>query len=331
MTAWQVHERHDLRALREVWTAAAAAASEDHIFQRWELAQIWMTVFGQAWDCRILWRAFPPLVLPLVVDGEGNWSLLGNGLFDFCDGLGVPEDADVAELRQACYGGHGGRAVAWDQFRVTGIRDDSRFLDLWRALGLRVESYAGAPRVPAQDAAAWILRHPRLSDRFEAARRQGWRLERLDDPRARMQLLHRILAWKESRLHDLGQDNVLGGREQAWLQHMVARYPELAELWAWGRGAEWQAGFLCWNESGAPAASAAAPGWRRGYTLAFAPEAADRSPGSLLLFGVMRHSLVAGRGFDLLTGEQEFKRRLATARVGLQCIRGQNGAEQSEC
>ncbi|GEM_PF-2426530 len=326
MTAWQVHERHDLRALREVWTAAAAAASEDHIFQRWELAQIWMTVFGHAWDCRILWRAFPPLVLPLVVDGEGNWSLLGNGLFDFCDGLGAPEAADVAEFRQACDGGHGGRAVAWDQFRVTGIRDDSRFLDLWRALGLRVESYAGAPRVPAQDAAAWESQHPRIADRFRTALRHGWRMERLVAARARMQLLHRILAWKESRQRALGQPNVLGEREQAWLEQMVARYPDLAELWGWGCGADWQAGFLCWND-----AEHGGGAWRRGYTLAFDPAAASHSPGSMLLFGVMRHSLGSGCGFDLLTGEQDFKRRFATASVGLHCVRGPARAEKSEC
>jgi len=326
VTAWRVHEQRDLRALREVWAAAAAAAPEPHVFQRWELAQAWMTVFGASWACQIVWRDAPPLVLPLVVDAHGTWSLLGNGLFDFCDGLGAPDLASLRELTRFLSHASGHAGVAWERFNVTGIRDDSLFLQFWRALPIHFEPYTGAPRVPGRDAAAWESQHPRIADRFRTALRHGWRMERLVAARARMQLLHRILAWKDSRQRALGQPNVLGEREQAWLEQMVARYPDLAELWGWGSGADWQAGFLCWNDA-EPGGGA----WRRGYTLAFDPAAASRSPGSMLLFGVMRHSLGSGCGFDLLTGEQDFKRRFATASIGLHCVRGPARAEKSEC
>lgn len=58
-------------------------------------------------------------------------------------------------------------------------------------------------------------------------------------------------------------------------------------------------------------------GFRRFYTACFAPELAKHSPALVLIYEVTRQSLEQGLSCDYMTGEQDYKMRLATATVPL--------------
>jgi CelD/BcsL family acetyltransferase involved in cellulose biosynthesis len=62
-------------------------------------------------------------------------------------------------------------------------------------------------------------------------------------------------------------------------------------------------------------------GFRRFYTGCFAPELAKHSPALVLIYEVTRQSLEQGFSCDYMTGEQDYKMRLATATMPLYRVR----------
>jgi CelD/BcsL family acetyltransferase involved in cellulose biosynthesis len=66
-------------------------------------------------------------------------------------------------------------------------------------------------------------------------------------------------------------------------------------------------------------------GVRRFYTIWFAPEIAAHSPALTLIFEIARQSLAAGLDCDYMTGEQDYKLRLATSSVPLYRLKATTG------
>lgn len=290
MGQWRWHDDTNLTSLWGLWAEAAAGEGQT-VFQRPELAQEWLHAFAGQARPRIRFSPQLGVIVPWVEWGA-RCTLLGAGLFDYCDAVGAPPPEDTgAELPAP--------PPAAD---FPGLREDSPWLAFWRRLApdWRCPEQV-APRLMAPIGAEELdRRHPTAAERLRRVQRGGdW--GRVCDPAARAALLEWLLRQKQARMQALGRANVLGGQEALWLRRMVARHPRLAELWRGEMEGKLAAGFLTW----------AAPRARYGYLLAFAPEFARHSPAILLLYHVLRESMREGLEMDFLTGDQSFKLRFA--------------------
>jgi CelD/BcsL family acetyltransferase involved in cellulose biosynthesis len=291
-SGWQLYSGADLHPLESLWRQAHS----EHIFQQYELNAAWAAQFagpsGAGFQLHIWHTASPPMLVPCVV--RNGWlSWLGHGLFDYADPLGAPSDFAACPSPSP--------AAACD---IAGIRDNSP----WRSQFTRMAPhraalapFSAAPYCAAISAAELERRHPRMAERWRELARKGVGWAPVLDPSARQRLLALMLRWKQSRM---GARNVLHTLEAAWLAEMASY--EGCELWRLGDEADW-AGFLTWRFGHT----------RYGYTLAHDPARAKYSPGAKLLYAVLARSLDQGLRFDFLTGEQDFKLRLATGRVPL--------------
>ncbi|HET9785276.1 MAG TPA: GNAT family N-acetyltransferase [Terriglobales bacterium] len=220
--------------------------------------------------------------------------MIGEGLFDYQDVIGQP----------------GREAAEWasgqceSRLQVTGVPVESSQGKFWRQLGVEAQTYSSAPIRRAGAEADLPRQHPRQQRRWQAA---GARLEPTEGARERHCFLDWLLEQKAHGLAAQGRENVLGAAETRWLHAMVAAEPEAAELWSLRRNGEALAGLLCWSSSA----------MRYAYTVAYDAQFAELSPGVLALYALLRHTMREGRGFNFLTGEQEFKLRFATGREPL--------------
>ncbi len=295
LIVWRLHTQADLSSLAALWRAAPA----EHIFQRFEMAAAWARVFagpGGPYRPRIWYCENPPLILPLA-EREEVLRWLGDGLWDYCDPLG---DAAAPEWRQA--------PVAQAPAALHGIRENCGWWTWFQSQPWKLEYFADAPfyragALPPEAAVAALdERHPRITERLDHLLRAGVEFAMVTEPLERQRLLAWTLRQKAARMAALGQANVLGGLEAAWLAEMVACHPEFCELWRLGPADRPWAALLTWSQ----------PGLRLGYTLSFDPAVARHSPGVKLLYAVLRRTVAEGRGFDFLTGSQPFKLRFAS-------------------
>jgi len=273
---WNWHCDPDLGPLAEVWELATAA-SPGSVFQSFDFARHWATCFADSVEFQIAWRSDPPAVVPFMVR-EGRLGLVGDGLFDYLDLVGQAESGfpDLPSRRA----------------RFTGIPAASRYASFWGAMA--AEPFSAAPvRAPLGDL---DREHPRAARRYEAARVE---LHLAMHAGERLRLLEWLLARKTQAC---GSANVLGGHEQRWLCAMVELAPQVSEVWHLTQRGETLAALLCWR----------APRVRYGYTIGFDPRWAALSPGILVLYAVLRHTMKEGRSFNFLTGEQAYKLRFAT-------------------
>ncbi len=285
----QWHSDPDLGPLAEVWQAAAASGAGS-VFQSYAFARQWARCYAGEAELRIGWQATPPLIVPLAVR-RGRLELMGEGLFDYLDLIGRAEANGQGEAAERARGW--GCAAA----QFTGVGAGTRFGVFWQGLGAEARPYAAAPVRAA--GARLEGEHRRLEARWRRAQ-PTLRLE--TEAGARRHLLAWLLDHKARGLAGRGERNVLGAREQNWLAAMVEGEPELSELWALERGGRRLSALLAWQSRDA----------RYGYTISYEEEAAELSPGILLLFAVVRHTMNEGRSFHFLTGEQAYKRRFAT-------------------
>jgi len=286
---WQWHRDLDLGPLAEVWQAAAGTGSAS-VFQSYAFAQQWVRCFAGVAELRIAWRVAPPLIVPLVVR-RGRLELMGEGLFDYLDLIGAAGPGLEREAAELALG------LDWPKAQFTGIAAATRFGGFWRALGAEAQPFATAPVRAA--GAALDGEHRRLEARWRRAH-PTLRLETEAGPRR--QVLAWLLDHKARALAGRGEANVLGAAEQRWLTAMVEHEPARCELWTLERGGRRLSALLAWQNRGA----------RYGYTLSYEEDAAELSPGILLLFAVVRHTMNEGRSFHFLTGEQAYKQRFAT-------------------
>ena len=298
---WQCFEGSDLSALQTVWEAAAAAARPT-VFQHFAFARHWARAFADTAETRI-WVSTgdspAPLLVPLVLR-ESRLSLLGDGLFDYLALVGVGRRWQLQEAAERVLG------ERWSEMNISGVRPDPVQAAFWHSLDAEAEPFAAAPQrhpPPGGNAVPLLEReHPRLLSRWRRARREGCYLRQETELRLRLELLDWLLAQKNRRCAAQGVTNVLGAREQHWLRLMVEHEPQLAELWSWRDQNGPLSALLCWRTARV----------RYAYTIGYGTRAPERSPGILLLFALLRRTMEAGQSFDFLTGEQAFKRRLAT-------------------
>ncbi|HEY7855389.1 MAG TPA: GNAT family N-acetyltransferase [Terriglobales bacterium] len=277
--------------IEEVWRRAwSASAGPATVFQTFEFARHWIGTFTQS-EVEIWVHSGSSLVLPLARRND-RVSLVGEGLFDYCDLIGP--GADDAVLERAA-----DIMAAGDlKPRATGVRADSPFMDFWRRLG-EGAYFSAAPQRPAS---AGALPPTRVVGRWQRAEQAGVRAREETDVRERRAVVDWILERKQQH-----PANMLGALERRWIETVVEHSPHLAEVWSLRRGAHIMSGLLCWRY----------PPTRYCYTVAHDSADAALSPGILLLYFVVNCSMSTGWDVDFLTGEQDFKLRFATRRQAL--------------
>jgi hypothetical protein len=280
--------------IEEVWGrawSAGASARSATVFQTFDFARHWIGTFAHA-EVEIWVHSGSSLVLP-VARRNDRVSLVGEGLFDYCDLVGPGADGAVLERAADIM-------TAGDlKPRATGVRADSPFMDFWRRVGEGAH-FSAAPQRPAS---AGALGHTRLAGRWQREHDAGACVREETDTRERRAVLDWILERKQCH-----PANVLGALERQWIETVVEHSPQLAEVWSLCRGDHIMSALLCWRY----------PPTRYCYTIAHEPADAALSPGILLLYFVVSRSMSAGWDVDFLTGEQDFKLRFATRRQPLQ-------------
>lgn len=298
MSCWRCYSGPDLSPLAQLWEAAFRRCPLT-VFQTFTFAHRWAEIFARECDMQV-WSD-GELLIPLA-SREGELWPLGEGLFDYVDLVGTTGDLHRAAEWIA--------GQAWSSLQITGVRASSPFAPFWRELAGEGEAFTAAPhRLPdtADPAGGLEAEHRRAASRWRRAQAQGAVCERLDEPTARARLLTWMLERKSERLAAHGTANVLGSREQRWLERMITAEPQLSELWRLRLRQRPIAGLLCWLHAGT----------RYAYTICHDPEFNLISPGILLLFAVLRFTMEERLRFDFLTGEQAFKQRFATHREPL--------------
>lgn len=285
-----MQEGWDLEPLGRVWERAAGGQS---IFQSFSFARHWAAGFGREAELRVGWQEDPPAVVPLA-RRAGPWGLVGEGLFDYLDVIGAAGRAAADWVMEQTGG----------QLQISGVPQANPHAAFWGGLPLAAQPFAAAPVRAAGPEGDLVRQHPRQQRRWLAA---GVELVRVEAAGERRRHLAWMLEHKAGGLAARAQANVLGAAEAGWLERMVEREPGVSELWALRRGGDTLAGLLCWL----------APALRYAYTIAYEPLAAALSPGILALYALLRHTMREGRGFNFLTGEQDFKLRFATGREPL--------------
>lgn len=307
MGYWRLHQDPDLSALQSQWERAHDAGAPC-VFRSFAMARHWMQAFADTAEVCILTWGEPPLILPFVVRGH-QLQLIGEGLFDYQDACGravIMNPGLWSEAWQQLAG------IPWDRLQITGVREGSAILHFAR-MRATPAVYARALQRPAQ-APLLNEEHRRYARRWRAAQGEGVRLCQERAAAARCETLQWLL---EHKAADFGADNVLDPRACRWLEAMVRDERELTELWSLRRGGRILSALLCWRYSHRSGQAV-----RYAYTISYDQQAAELSPGVLLLYAVVCRSGEERMGFDFLTGDQPFKRHFATGGFQLLHLRG---------
>jgi len=276
--------------LEEVWRRAAA---DQTVFQGFTFARHWAACFADQTEMRVGWSENPAAVVPLVRRG-GMWSLIGEGLFDYQDVIGRPGTEAALWTREQTDG----------HLQVTGVPEGTGQHKFWQQSGMEARQFSCAPTRVAGAESELPQEHPRQQRRWQAA---GAQLEKVEGRGGRLRHLDWLLEHKAQGLAAQARENVLDAGARRWLGAMVESELDLAELWSLRRAGETLAGILCWRSAAV----------RYAYTIAYDARFAALSPGVLALYALLRQTMREGRGFNFLTGEQEFKLRFATGRETL--------------
>lgn len=275
---------------RRAWEQAPG-----HFFQRFEPSLHWARIYAADGSLRVWVHEAGPALAAFTLR-QGQLELLGQGLFDYVDLIGTASPGAQQELARQLLDWK-----EWRRFDATGVPADSPFACFWEALQPEQAPFSAAPLLVHPD--QFHRGRARAARRLQQCLQAGWTLRQVRPCRERHALLQWILEQKEKTLQARGGGNVLDAPAVCWLQAMVAREPDMTELWQLHRGAEIIAGLLSWRSGSV----------RYAYTISYSGHAAAMSPGILLLYGVLCDSVAEGLQFDFLTGEQPFKLRFADA------------------
>lgn len=267
------------------------------IFQNYEWNELAASFFGDR---------EPPLVV-LAEDDSGmaiipaainvanrRLTLLGETLFDYRDVLWQGDrkilDAAWAEVLRV--------AANQDLSFAMHSLIQSSLGEQWA--GFEVRDFTFAPCVRRQGA---IRSHPRLNRNFRRLADAGCELHR--HAGANSALLKRIYQLKSREDGSLFRDPL----RLAMLVAMAESKPEQCEIFT----------LECENTLVAALVTFLDGAWRRFYTTYYDGDKqwSKHSPGLALIHRVMEETLASGLDCDFMTGDQPYKRRLATSSVPL--------------
>jgi CelD/BcsL family acetyltransferase involved in cellulose biosynthesis len=293
----------EIDLLQARWEALYQQQDDTTIFQSFRWNRLAAEIFRQEQPYVVLVETDAGAALiPAAIRNGNQLCLLGEELFDYRD---VLHAGDSCVLDQA-----------WDVLAErdmllaqTPIRQPSAQKN-WRALG--IAAFCPAPCVSAAlSSEAFAASHPRSS-------RQMRRLERSDVTMARyggdnVRLLSEIYAQKAAHSNSCGDNLFQDDRRVHFLLGIIAAHaPSLCQIFTLESRSGLVAALVTFEDREV----------RRFYTTWFNPDWSRYSPGVALLFEATRLSLAEGLTCDYMTGEQDYKLRLASGAVPLARVFG---------
>ncbi len=284
----------EIAQFRTLWERLAAAPGHT-IFQSFEWNRLAAQIFSDEQPPFVVIAESDSgvAIIPACIDKrQRRISLLGEELFDYRDVLHIGDptllhDAweaifDYAAQNNLGFGFHSYRAESPD----TG----------WHRLPLT--AFTNAPCTYAKDTQP---AHPHSEVSFRRLSRAGITRHQYSGTHA--QMLERIYSLKSQEPNSLFSDP-LRVKMLLAMAHIAASHCEVFTLES---GTTLVAALVTFRDRN----------WRRFYTTYFDRAWAKHSPGSTLLYLVMQESLASGLDCDLMTGDQPYKRRLASNAVPL--------------
>jgi GNAT acetyltransferase-like protein len=282
--------------LRSLWQSICAACPGT-IFQDFDLNVLAAETFAEREEPVVISAesSHGAAIIPAVLwRNQRALRLLGEELFDYRNFLHQGDDeplltalAVAAELNR--------------EIEVLAVRE----LDLNLVPeNLPLLPFSAAPATLRSQISAeeFEAQHSRLARNLRRLQRLGFELAAYDGANSR--LLRSIYSRKAAQ-----QENSLF-TDPLRIQFMVAAGQQMLEriqIFTLERNGELGAALVTLLDRGV----------RRFYTIWFASEIASHSPALTLIFEVARQSLAAGLDCDYMTGEQNYKLRLATTSVPL--------------
>lgn len=234
-------------------------------------------------------------IIPACIDVKNKrLSLLGETLFDYRDTLTA---GDLISLRRAWSELASIAAKNECTFEFHSLREDSAGLGKW----------SGFERVPTSSA-PFILRDDRSGEAHSRLLRNMRRLETLGVKAVRydgkaLQLLRTIYSLKSQ-----GPDSLFRDQQRiSFITALAQDAPSTFDIFTLEQGSTLAAAIVTFRDGL----------FRRFYTTYFDPAFAKHSPGITLLHHAVQETLSEGLNCDFLTGDQPYKRRLATAAAPL--------------
>jgi len=284
-----------LLQLRSLWEAIVAEQPYT-VFQNFDLNLLAARIFAEREAPYVICveASHGAAIIPAALAGDGSIRLLGEELFDYRCFLhqGGPEVLRAALHELAALG---------RPLRIVAIRE-SEAGRLPPELSLT--QFCGAPGIRHTDCTAeeFAAQHLRLARNLRRLERLGFVLRRhRGDYSGLVRFIYKQKAVQdpESLFHD--------PLRVEFLVQAAALLPDRFEI------------FTLEDECsiGAVIVTLRDNSCRRFYTGWFAPELEKHSPALSLIYEITRRSLAEGMDCDYMTGEQGYKRRLATSAVQL--------------
>ena len=267
------------------------------MFQSFHWNRLAATVFRQEQPYIVFLESDAGVALiPTAIQNGRHLCLLGEELFDYRDVLWAGDRCVFAE--------------AWDVVAETGlllaetpVRGPAAPRH-WSAFELA--PFCKAPCVPSSvTSESFAAAHPRAARLIRRLERCGVRMERhRGDNRP---LLGEIYTRKAAPSNDCGGNLFQDPRRADFLLDIAADPRSGCQIFTLESPSALVAALVTFVDGHV----------RRFYTTWFNPEWSRYSPGVALLFEATRLSLADGLGCDYMTGEQDYKLRLATDAVPL--------------
>ncbi|HET9181221.1 MAG TPA: GNAT family N-acetyltransferase [Candidatus Angelobacter sp.] len=299
----------ELCRLRPAWQKLTAAA-DITIFQDFDWNLLAAQIFAGREAPHVVWAhsSYGEAIIPAVLrhdDAGQTLRLLGEEMFDYRTFLHAGDDAVLrcALARLSEFG---------CPLQITALRQsDVNCVSAFPSL----TPFTRAPRVARNEVSAeeFSQHHLRLARNLRRMERLGFELKAYDGSQSR--LLQKIYQNKaEQEPASLFRDPL----RRQFMERVATLAPHRIEVFTLEGG----------SRLGAALVTLLDPGVRRFYTCWFSDEISKHSPALSLIYEVTKRSLADGLDCDYMTGEQDYKLRLAISSV--QLFRLHATAEQLE-
>jgi CelD/BcsL family acetyltransferase involved in cellulose biosynthesis len=232
-------------------------------------------------------------LLPLCINPERRiLSCLGDVLFDYRDVLAIGDDTALL--------------AAWDTVSRLGLPFSSGGLPASshaRWAGFHLNPFYRTPLVKTSEISAdrFTATHTRCASRLRRLERMGVMFA--EHSPASPALMCWIYQQKAAQPPDAGDNVFSDPRRIEFMSAVAANDPHNEEVFTFEMAGKCIAALVALREHRS----------RRFYTIWFDRQWARYSPGITLIYEVTRHSLAEGLNCDYMTGEQDYKMRLATS------------------
>ncbi len=290
----------EIEQLRSAWEALHAVARQATIFQSFSWNQLAAQAFRDRQQPFVVYAendAGAALIPAVLVLPARRIEFLGEALFDYRDVLATGE----AEVLR----------TAWERiarlrlpFSLSALRDERRG-ELWSEFEPRF--FVRAPQIRAGECSGEALAaaHRRLGRYWRRVLRAGAELRHYDGSASK---LLRWLYAQKARLLGARPENLFNDVARIdFIIAVCAAAPGACEIFALEKDGHTMSALVTFRDRRT----------RRFYTVFYDPQFEKLSPGMTLLFEICCRTLAQGLDCDMMTGEQEFKQRLATSAVPL--------------